>query len=594
MLSKFQMPIKTIIRQQVSDLLNRRVIAVDLGSSRIKVVLAEKSKLGICFLEYRLIDLQAEGLLSLEEINKHIQEVVDDLGNMPVALALPQHLTQSHLIELPNASSDEIKEMVARETISLSGLSDSAIVYDYHALEPWGRHRNSFWVTIAREQEINGQLNRLLTANVERSYVEVTSAANSLIVAYLSEHHPEGRVVLADIGATSTVVAVIEAGQGVFATSFPVGGESFTNAISALSKGSFEEAEMIKRTRDIFAGKDRLSGFHPVVDFWQQELEKIIGEWLEDNVDIRLDRRSLAVVLAGGAVYQPGLVPYLRSRSSYEYELWPSGAETPGTDLPGGCFAIATGLAYQALSEDVYECSLLPGYLRKIRKRQGYLMKANWIALWLIAFLFVLLLGGSAYKGYLKHHKTDMVGNTEITYKKALSVEGLIIQKELDYAKILPLVEKQKRTRNALETLLVLQQVRERRDLWFVLVADAGSYEDGATWRVVDTNAIADVVVPTNVAVLPEGFVAELSISDKAADKLKELGGLVGELKKVPLFSNVDVLASNQRNTNILDAKVVAPDRYYSLALVLAEPEAPAPMLRSTVKTNAVGGQKTK
>lgn len=594
MLSKFQIPIKKIVRQQVSNLLTRRVISVDLGSSRIKVVLAEQSPQGICFLEYRSLDLQAEGLLSLDEINKHIQEVVDDLGNMPVALALPQHLTQSHLIELPNASQDEIREMVSRETINLSGLSDSSIVYDYHALAPWGRHRNSFWVTIAREQEINAQLNRLLTANMERCHVEVTSAANALIVSYLTEFHPDGRVMLADIGSTSTVVAVIEAGQGVFATSFPIGGESFTNAIAALNKSTFEEAEVLKRSRDIFAGQNRLNGFHPVVDFWQQEFEKIIGEWLEGNVEMHSEKRSLPVVLSGGAAYQPGLVPYLRSRSAYEYQLWPAGAEAPGAVLPAGCFAIAKGLAFQALRQDAYECSLLPGYLRKIKKHQRYLMKANWAALWLMAFLLILLMVGGAQKAYLKHYKTGQLRNAELTYKKALSVESLIKQKELDYAKILPLVEKQKKTRNALATLLVLQQVRERKDLWFVLVADAASYVDGATWPVADTNTLVMAAAPTNVAPLPEGFVAELSISDKVSDKLRELGVLVGELKKVPLFRNVDVLASNQRNTNILDPKVAAPDRYYSLALALAEPDVPAPMLRTGVKTNAVNSPAVK
>lgn len=586
--SKFQRSIKSIIGQQVSSLLNRRVIAVDLGSSRIKVVLAEKSKLGICFLDYRCLDLQAEGLLSLEEINKHIQEVVDELGNMPVALALPQHLTQSHLIELPNASPAEIREMVSRETISLSGLSDSAIVYDYHALEPWGRHRNSFWVTIAREQEINGQLNRLLTTNTERCHVEVTSAANALIVAYQTEFHPDGRVILADIGSTSTVVAVIEAGQGVFATSFPIGGESFTNAIAALTKGTFEEAEVLKRKKDVFAGQDRLNGFHPVVDFWQQEFEKTVGEWLQENVELRSTRQSPGVVLSGGAAYQPGLVPYLRSRSAFEYQLWPAGLERAGADLPAGCYAIANGLAYQALRQDVYACSLLPESLRKIKRAQRYLMKANWFALWLMVLLFVAILAGGAHNAYLKHRKTVLVQNAELTQKKAISVENLMNQRELEYARILPLVEKQKRTRNALETLLLLQQVRERRDLWFILISDAASYVDGATWPVAETNSPFVTEMQTNVTVLPDGYVAELSMSDKVGDKLKELGSLVGELKKAPLFRNVDVLASNQRNTNILDSKVAGPDHYYSLALALAAPDAPPPFLRAAVKTNTI------
>ena len=44
----------------------------------------------------------------------------------------------------------------------------------------------------------------------------------------------------------------------------------------------------------------------------------------------------------------------------------------------------------------------------------------------------------------------------------------------------------------------------------------------------------------------------------------------MADLKKQPLFRRVDTLPPNQR-TNLVDPKAVLPDRYFCLAIELAE-----------------------
>lgn len=579
------------VRDEAEALMAQRVIAIDLGGSRIKVVFAEVRWGKLRYLQQRVIDLQAEGLLSPEEANRHIREVVDELGNYPIALAIPQHYSQSHLVELPEVGEKDIRDLIARETINLSGLSESAIVYDFHRLAPWDKHRNPFWVTIARENDILDQLNRLASLERERTYVEVTSAANALVAGALASIPTVGWVALLDLGATSTIVAIMKDGQSVFVASFPIGGESFTNAIATAKKCSFEEAEAFKRTQNLLAGPLAESAFQTVVDVWQRDLEKLMRDWLEDNFDTS-SGQEINFILSGGGALQPGLLEYLNSRSVFDYHPWPVAESAAGVEA-GGEYAIARGLACQALTGSLLSCSLLPAAHKTAKKQQRILMRCNWAALFTLGVLFVLLLAGMTHRAFLGHFKRDALDNADQALKKAVVIESMIQQKEADYARSIPVLERQKRTMDLLKSLLIMQQLRERRDVSFVLFADSASYFAGGVAPVPVTNSVipglTSVTPPatnTNVVSLPGDIVVEVSIPDASGDKLKELSTLVSELKKERLYRNVDVLAANQRMTNFIDPKRITPDKYYSLSMVLAEREVSKPILKAPPRTN--------
>ncbi|MCI0533657.1 MAG: hypothetical protein L0Z50_00365, partial [Verrucomicrobiales bacterium] len=65
----------------------RRVIALDPGTSCLKLLLAEMRPEGPCVLERRAIDLHEEGLISEAEISGHLQKMLQELGPHPIALA---------------------------------------------------------------------------------------------------------------------------------------------------------------------------------------------------------------------------------------------------------------------------------------------------------------------------------------------------------------------------------------------------------------------------------------------------------------------------------------------------------------------------
>ncbi|HRT08643.1 MAG TPA: hypothetical protein P5233_09670, partial [Candidatus Paceibacterota bacterium] len=63
----------------------RRVLAIDAGSQRLKLLLVQNYFGRVRILKHELLDLQAEGLLSPEEIQAHIQGVLDAAGRPPIA-----------------------------------------------------------------------------------------------------------------------------------------------------------------------------------------------------------------------------------------------------------------------------------------------------------------------------------------------------------------------------------------------------------------------------------------------------------------------------------------------------------------------------
>jgi len=254
----------------------RRVLAVDAGSRWIKLLLAASDFGRLRILREELIDLQAEGLVSPEEIKAHLQTTLDEFGRPPIALVLPQHLSISQVIDVPLAPESEIDKLIQDETIKLGGVSESRIIYDFVRTETPAKNRQQFWVTLSQEGDIRERILRL--GLEQEDLCEVTTPANALIAAYRELCPLSSRAILVHLGAQATVVVVLLAGQGAFATSFQMGGDFFTRSLARLRNSSEEAAEARKRSTDLLNGADAHSEFAAVVDGWVAELQRQLAE----------------------------------------------------------------------------------------------------------------------------------------------------------------------------------------------------------------------------------------------------------------------------------------------------------------------------
>jgi Tfp pilus assembly PilM family ATPase len=569
----------------------RRVLALDGGSRRLKLLLAESDFGHVRILKQEMVDLAAEGLVSSEEVQSHVRNLLSEYGEPPLAVVLPQHIAISQLVDLPPAAESEVEKLIADEALKLGGVSESRIVYDFVRTEPsTGKGRPQFWVTRAQEGEIRERLARL---GVEHEDLcELTTSANALIAAFRVSSPRSSRAILVHMGAQTTVVVVLLDGHGVFATSFQMGGDFFTRTLARVKGCGEEVAEGLKRSKNFLAGPEASADFAAAVEGWVTELKGQLNDWFQANPALLPEVGSFALVASGGGFELPGLFEYLRGQQGLVIEPW----HTSSGGLENG-FEVALGTALQALRLSPQPVSLLPDDYRQAWRKRLSRQRVEMASFGLVVACILLLAVGTWHKLALINTKTALWNKVKEAQTAVDANDSLSAELTGEYESLRPIFAAQQNTVDTLKTLALLQQTRSNRSFWYVLLADQQSYFSApppalSTNRPSKTNTIGAALDPgrvsplaprlaqvtaTNVALAKPGFIAELCAPGEADAARQVLSELVNGLKQQPLFSKVDLLSDDLRRS-LAEPKVVVPDRDFVLALDFAETDFQQPV----------------
>jgi Tfp pilus assembly PilM family ATPase len=565
----------------------RRVVVLDGGSRRYKLLLAESDFGRLRILQEELIDVRAEGLVTPEEITNHVQEYLERWGRPPIALVLPEHVSTSQVIDLPRAPETEVDKLIAEETLKLSGVSGSRIVYDFVRLETAGGDRQQFWVTLCQEGEIRERIARL--GIEQEDLCEVTTTANALIAAYRASYPSSYRSILVHLGAQTTVVVIVLAGQGAFAASFQMGGDFFTRALSRQRNCSEDQAEALKRKMNFLAGPDASEEFSAVVDGWVAELKRQLSEWFQHNPGASSATPPFELIASGGGFEQPGLLEYLRREAGLPLQLWTTGSES-GATAPNKAFEVAFGVALQALGHGPKAISLLPADYRQAWQKRLARQRVDLASAVLVLVCVLVLALGTWRKLTLFSTKQTLLEKVQAGQTAVDANESFTGDLLAEYESLRPVLAAQQNSIDTLKTLALLQQSRSNRSFWYVLLADQQSYFSQtpallSTNRPAKTNLLGAaidvprlgplVVHPPASALISgaparPGFIAELCVPGDAEASRQSLSELVNGLKQQRLFSKVDLLSDDLRR-NLADPKVIISDRDFVLALDFAE-----------------------
>lgn len=567
----------------------RYVLAVDVGSRCLRLLLLENRFGKIRVLRQEALDLQEEGLISPGELKIQVQATIAEWGRPPLALALPQQIAVSQIVDLPPVPDEEARRLIEAETVKLSGLSESAMVYDFARVAPTEENRHRFWVTFCQESEIQSRIAQLGLDDQE--FREITTAGNALLTAWHAAQPATREAVLIHAGAQSTTVVAIRDGVGVFASSFPMAGDFFTRAIVRLSRGSTEAAEALKRSTNLLAGEHRLPGFAEIVDGWAAELKRQLSEWRGQRSEAPGE-----FIVTGGAFEQPGLLDYLATRTGVTFQRWPAGS-SPEALVPAAGFEIALGAALQAAGRGTQSASLIPANRRDAWKKRLLRQRLELANTILLAACFVVLAFGIWEKLTLIQSKQAMLVKVRAGLEVVQANAGLTNRLLKDYAGLRPLLEHQQTTVDTLQTLALLQSARSNRALWFVLVADQQSYFAYAPPSASTNKTPAGLGTSefasrrrdaTNATPARPGLIAELCVPGDATAARGTLGLVVNSLKKSPVFGRVDLLSEDLRRS-LADPKVILPERHFALALDFTTTEFQAEAAASPPKVPAIG-----
>lgn len=563
----------------------RRVLALDAGSRRIKLLLVEQSLRKLRVVRHETVDLQAEGLVSAEELGAHVVATVERWGRPPVALNLPEELATSQLMDLPLAAEAEAVSLINEEVHKLSGVSESAILHDFVRLEPLTPDRLQCWVTLCQGRHLRDQVHRLGLEGED--ICEVTTTANALASAWLggAPAASQEKVILVHAGASHTVAVALLGGRAVFAGHFAMAGDAFTTAITKQLGCSTVAAESLKQSKDLFAGPEALGTLTKAAEGWLKELLRQLQDWFASHKSLGLVLSDFQLIASGGAFRQTGLLSWLNQRSGLHFTPWPMERLLPGLD-PWDGSEIALGVALQALNHNPQPISLLPPDQRQAwRERRA----RQWIEIGstaLLALVALLLALAIWQKGSLIARKTELRDKAVEGWNKVRTNAALTDELLARYETLRPLFERELQTVGALRTLALLQQARSNQTYWYVLLGDPQTYfthplpaPPPGTNAPGATNPPAPPSRPTGVAAASTnppptrpGFIAELCIAEPGVSARQTLGQVINDLRRESLFGKVDLLSEDLRRP-LADPKLLLPDRHFAVALEFADTE---------------------
>lgn len=564
----------------------RRFLAVDVGSRCLKALLVSNLFGRLRIHAHRVIGLDETSLPGGPGWPRVLQELREELGAHPLVISVAQHATDSQVMDLPGADARTIRAQIQEDVVKLSGLTESAIIYDYGQLAPFGQYTNPYWVTHARESEVLAGVRQF--DELGEDILEISSTANALVAAYREVRPGTTSALIVDLGSSGTEIAIIYQGQGVYVTSFAVGGLLFSEQIRAERKCPPMEAEFAKNTENLLAGEETMTSLRQLVDRWHGELVRILEDWLGEHPSLNISAGQFEVFLCGGDAEMPGLLDYLRTNSVLSFKRWSELSAFPPLQ-PAGQFAVAFGLACELFRRSGPSDSLVPEEVRIARKEHGAVQVLH-AGTWLVLTIIALVLGfGTWQKYYFIRDMETELGQARQELELARQTDRLKLQLAADYEEIRPVLVRQRQSLAAIETLGQILSHPLPTNSWFVLFADADSYYTEPALPAPTNAPPAPAALSPTAARLTNAFVAEFSTELDAASARTVLSSMIDQFKTSPLFRKVDILSPDQRRRLVKD-DVLVPEGHYAVSFAMNDNEFLKPYL-SAEETRQLRGQ---
>ncbi len=305
-------------------------LGVDIGGSSIKMVELTNNNGRAQLVTYGYLERSLAGGKSKlidepEKTAERIKKVVKQskIITKRAVTALPAQAVFSSILALPKlekkdlSSAKRVTEEVEKAAVKILPMPLEEMILDWKMLE--------------RDEEDSKVSQVLLTAaakDVVKKYIDIFKKADLNLLSLETESFALSRamvgkdrsvVVLVDIGAKGTDIAVIENGIPLVSRTVAVGGLQISQAIADTLQVDVKQAEQFKRdlesNEEMFAGEDEMPRIiKRTIDAILQEVEYIINFHLEQpgNKHKKISR----IVLSGGTANLFNLSEYFTSRLS--------------------------------------------------------------------------------------------------------------------------------------------------------------------------------------------------------------------------------------------------------------------------------------
>lgn len=328
---------------------------LDIGRSFIKVAKVEVSGSKKVLSALAIVPTPAGGIQSESPVDfkKLADGIKSAVSNAKIevekcGVSLIESQVVTRLIQLPNLTDKELAAAINWEAEQYVPLPIKDVVLQYKIVN--------------RPQSATDKMDVLLIAAPKRvvaKYLNIAKEAGLRVDALETESAALSRAltrsgdptsIIVSMGALSTELVIVQAGNVMFTRSIASGGYNLTKAIMAEFNLPQKQAEDYKHTYGIL--EDKLSGkvaaiLKPILDIIISEILKAV-EYSKSHV---ANSQVARVVICGGGAYLPGLSEFLVERTSLEVSLGDPWSDFEKNALTGkhagegSVYAVSCGLA---------------------------------------------------------------------------------------------------------------------------------------------------------------------------------------------------------------------------------------------------------
>jgi len=345
-----------------------RSLGIDIGTSNIKIVELSQSSGGVALENYGILEtygyLDRPNAAIQSSYFKIVEETSVDLlkkllksfkpRTKRAVISLPIFSSFVTIFEMPLTDEKEISRAIPFEAKKYIPLPLEELTVDWAIINDGAREAknvSSKILLIAIPKDLIQRYQRIakdVGLDVVAFELESVSLARSLL------GQNKAPVLILDVGAQSTNVAIVENGYLVSNENLSTAGSEITHVIAQGLGISKERAEEFKRVKGFNVEPQETEVVNlmlPVIDYFGNEISRSINIYKEKTgADIK------NVILAGGTANLPGLEQYLSQQLELNVQrAWPFTNISyqqflePLLKEIGPSLAVATGLALRGI-----------------------------------------------------------------------------------------------------------------------------------------------------------------------------------------------------------------------------------------------------
>lgn len=310
----------------------KKVLAIDIGTTALKMAIVDISGAKIKLLKANLVELPES--VSLDKngfIKTSIQNFLEgNLSVKQVYVALSFPYVEIERVDLPNMPLNEISEAVKwklKDKLPFSieeSIIDSAVADEYATAE--GAKELVVMTASAQRKEINSILSVLQDLHLVPVSIGVVPFGLSNLLEYMKDVNPEESISIVEIGANHTYISIYKSNKLMFTRNIPVFSSQITDSMCGVlvsDKGRIElgkeSAEDIKRrfgmplsSENILDNKIPASHIsamvRPILERLASEIKRTFNYYISELKGVKPDK----IYLTGGGARLKNLDKFIK------------------------------------------------------------------------------------------------------------------------------------------------------------------------------------------------------------------------------------------------------------------------------------------